>query len=79
MLHGKQIKLQVEVVVKIFKLPCTKVVTRGKEGYNVSIAKYFTREEAKQYIPHSGYLIAKTNGPLKVMKLVTLTEIVTFR
>jgi hypothetical protein len=51
MLHGKQIKLQVEIVAKIFKLPCTKVVTRGKEGYNVSIAEYFTREETKQYTP----------------------------
>jgi hypothetical protein len=46
MLHGKQIKLQVKVVVKVFKLPCTWIVARGKEGYNVSIAEYFIRKEA---------------------------------
>jgi hypothetical protein len=79
MLHGKQIKLQVKAVAKVFKLPCTGVVTKGKESYNVSIVEYFIREEAKHYIPHFGYLIAKANRPLKVMRLVTLTEIVTLR
>jgi hypothetical protein len=32
MLHGKQIKLQIKIVAKVFKLHCTKVVARGKEG-----------------------------------------------
>jgi hypothetical protein len=68
MLHGKQIKLLVKAIAKVFKLPSIGVVAGGKEHYNVSIAEYFTREEEKHYIPCSEYLIAKENGPLKVMK-----------
>jgi hypothetical protein len=79
MLHGKQIKLQVETIAKVFKLPCIGVVVGGKEGYNVSITKYFTREEEKCYIPCSGYLIAKANGPLKVMMLTTIMEVLTLK
>jgi hypothetical protein len=70
--------LQVEVA-EVFKLPCITTVVKGKEGYNVSIVKYFTREEANHYIPHFGYLIAKANGPLKVMMLVALMEMLTLK
>ncbi len=44
MLQGKQIKLQVEIVVEMFKLFYTIAVIGGKEGYNVSIAEYFIGE-----------------------------------
>jgi hypothetical protein len=79
MLQGKQIKLQVEVVVEVFKLPYTKVVVGGKRGYNVSIAKYFIGGEIEHYVPRFKYFIAKANGPLKVMKLIVIMEVITFR
>jgi hypothetical protein len=63
----------------VFKLPYTKTIVGGKEGYNVSIAKYFIGEEIKHYVPHFGCLIVKVDGPLKVMKLVALTKVVTLK
>jgi hypothetical protein len=63
----------------VFKPPCTEAIGGRKEGYNVSIAKYFTGEETKHYVPHSRYLIAKANGPLKVMRFIALTKVVTLK
>jgi hypothetical protein len=79
MLHGKQIKLLIKAIAKVFKLPCIGVVAGGKERYNVSIAEYFAWEEKKHYIPCSGHLITKANGPLKVTKLTTIMEVLTFK
>lgn len=79
MLHGKQIKLLVKVIAKVFKLPCIGVVVGRKERCNVSIVEYFIREEEKHYIPCSRYLIAKANGRLKVMKLTTIMEVLTLK
>jgi hypothetical protein len=65
--------------MEVFKLPCTRAIVGEKEGYNVSITKYFIGEEAEHYIPYSKYLITKANTPLKVMRLVALTEVAIFK
>jgi len=78
-LKGKVVNLTIEGITKVFKLPSTRIVTRGKEGYSTTIAKYFLGGEEEHYTPHSSYLICKANGPLKVMRLESLIEILTFR
>jgi plasmid rolling circle replication initiator protein Rep len=40
-LKGKEVDLTIEGIVKVFKLPFSRIVTRGKEGYSTVIAKYF--------------------------------------
>jgi hypothetical protein len=78
-LKGKDIDLTIEGIAKVFKLPSTRTITRGKEGYNTTISKYFVGGQEEHYIPCSSYLIYKTNGPLKVMRLEVLTEILVIR
>jgi hypothetical protein len=56
-------------VVEVFKLPCSGLVLGRKEGYNTSIASYFIGEERDHCVPQFGYIIIKTNKPLKTMKL----------
>jgi hypothetical protein len=56
-------------VVEDFKLPCNGLVLGRKEGYNTSIASYFIGKEKNHYVPQSGYVIIKTNRPLKIMRL----------
>ncbi len=78
-LRGKEVNLTIEGITKVFKPPSIGMVTWGKEGYNTTIAKYFVGEKEEHYTFHSGYVICKTNGPLKVMKLEALTKILTFK
>jgi hypothetical protein len=59
----------IEGVVEVFKLPCSGLVLGRKEGYNTSIASYFIGKKRDHYIPQFGYVIIKTNIPLKIMKL----------
>ncbi len=40
-LRSKEVDLTIENIVKVFKLPSTRIITRGKEGYNTTIGKYF--------------------------------------
>jgi lipoprotein-anchoring transpeptidase ErfK/SrfK len=78
-LKGKGVNLTIEGTAKVFKLPSTKTVAWGKEGYNTVIAKYFVREEAEYYTPCSNFVICKANGLLKVMRHETLTKTFTIR
>jgi hypothetical protein len=72
-LKGKKVDLTTKSIAKFFKLLFTGTITRGKEGYSTSIAKYFVGRKEEQYIPCFGYLICKSNEPLKVMRLEALT------
>jgi hypothetical protein len=83
-LRGKEVGLTIEGIAKVFKLLSTRIVARGKEGYNTSIAKYFVGEEEEEeeeehYTPHFSYVIYKANGPLKVMRHEALIEVFTLR
>jgi hypothetical protein len=78
-LKGKEVDLTIKGIVKFFKVPSIGIVVGGKEGYNTTIAKYFVGEEEEHYTPRFGYVICKANGPLKVMRLEALIEILTFR
>jgi hypothetical protein len=42
-LRGKEVTI--EGIAKVFKLPSTRTIVRGKEGYRIAIAKYFVRGE----------------------------------
>jgi hypothetical protein len=69
-----------KTLFKVFKLPFIGIVARGKEGYSKAIAyKYFVGGEEEHYTPCSSYLICKANGPLKVMRLEALVEILTLK
>ncbi len=76
---AKEVDLTIEDIAKVFKLPSIGNVARGKEGYNTTIAKYFVGEKEEHYIPCSSYVIYKANGPLKVMRLEALIEIIIFK
>jgi hypothetical protein len=68
--------MTIEGIAKVFKLPSTRTIVGGKEGYNTTITKYFVGEEEEEeehYNPHSNYVIYKVNGPLKVMRHEALT------
>jgi hypothetical protein len=38
-LKGKEVDLTIEGIVKVFKLLSTRIITRGKEGYNTTTTK----------------------------------------
>jgi hypothetical protein len=78
-LKGKEVDLTIEGIVEVFKVPSIGTVIGGKEGYNTIIAKYFVGEEEERYTLRFGNVIYKANGPLKVMRLEALIEILTFR
>jgi hypothetical protein len=44
-LRGKEVDLTIEGIAKVFKLPSTRIITRGKEGYSTTIGKYFIGRE----------------------------------
>jgi hypothetical protein len=78
-LRGKEVDLTIEGIAKVFKVPSIGTVVGGKAGYNTTIAKYFVGKEEEHYTPCFGYVIYKADGPLKVMQLEALIEILTLR
>jgi hypothetical protein len=40
-LKGKEVNLTIEGIAKVFKLPSIGIIAGRKEGYNITIAKYF--------------------------------------
>ncbi len=78
-MRGNEVNLTIEGIVKVLKLPSIGTVARGKEGYSITIAKYFIGGGEEHYTFHSGYVIYKANGPLKVMRLEALTKLLTLR
>ncbi len=78
-MRGKEVDLTIEGIAKVFKLPSIGTIAGGKEGYSIAIAKYFIGGEKEHYTLHSGYVICKANGQLKVMRLEALTKKFTFR
>jgi hypothetical protein len=77
-LKGRQINIG-EGMTRIFGLFHKGIVPIGQESYNPIIATYSIGDEYEHYIPHSGYLIAKTYGKHEVAKLEVLMEIMSFK
>jgi hypothetical protein len=40
-LTGKEVDLTIEGIAKVFKLPSIGIIAGRKEGYSITIAKYF--------------------------------------
>jgi hypothetical protein len=55
------------------------VVLGGKEGYNTFVTICFMGEEKNHYVPQSGYIITKVDGPLKILKLEALIKTFTLK
>jgi hypothetical protein len=78
-LQGRQIDIGEEGIVKVFKLPCKGLMAGAQEGFDGVDATYFVRTQQDHYVIKSRYLIAQVNGKVRVRRLKTLTEILTFR
>ncbi len=75
-LKGRQINIG-KGVARVFGLSHKEIVPIGRESYNPIVTTYFIGNE--HYVPCLGYLIAKTYGKQKVIRLETLMEIMFFK
>ncbi len=75
-LKGRQINAR-EGVARVFGLSHKEIVPIGRESYNPIVATYLIGNE--HYVPCLRYLIAKTYGKQKVVRLEALMNFFFFR